>query len=138
VGKIAKLNADHTAPLPARQHKPGEIVHGLSRAINIGKIDGRTRLGQSVKALKRELRDYVGMPTIASELLIDVICYKVLRLYGYQRVMLMSPNAKEAHHYLPMANSLRLDLQALQSMAKAPAPPSLQAYIASKYGKEDK
>lgn|GEM_PF-6712934 len=91
---------------------------GLYTEIDIDAIDGRTRTGKTVKGLKAGLRDYVGNPTPASELLIHRIVYKTIKLSLYEASSLTMLTNEESAHYLPMSNSLRLDLRELAELAK--------------------
>ena len=67
----------------------------------------------------------MGGSTTASELLISRICYKTIKLSLYEASSLTSLVNVESAHYLPMSNSLRLDLQALAELAKKQPPGDL-------------
>jgi hypothetical protein len=116
--------------LQPRNSKRISLKHGLY--LDIGTIDGRTRLGKTISALRRQLRDSVGVSTPGNELLIQRIIYKSIRLGLYEGTRLSRFEDKDAAHYLPMANSLRLDLLALAQMKgeKSPWTTSIQDVVA--------
>jgi len=106
--------------------------HGLF--LDVSKIDGRTRLGRTVKGIKDALREYKGEPTIVSEMLIHRIVFKAVRLTLHEISVLKDPSIVESDAYLPMANSLRLDLQALEKMADSgKKAPDLDEYLKTAY-----
>ena len=114
-------------PLPTRTSR---LKHHFYTKLDLSGIDKRTKLGRSIKALRRELREYVGEPSIGSEILIQRIIFKVIKLAQYEMVSLVNAYTDEAQHYLPMANSLRLDIQALQKMAgNKSKTPDLSRYL---------
>lgn len=119
-----------------KRNKPPWAGSGFYREIDIESLDARTYLGKSVQLLKSELRAYVGQSNAATELLISRITYKVIKLSLYEAACLQNPENREAPHYLPMANSLRLDLQALAGMAGQAKPPDLEDYLRGEYGKD--
>jgi hypothetical protein len=81
-------------------------------------MDGRSRIVKTLRYLQEQLREYVGNANIVSELLIQRISYKAVRLSMYEVSMIQDPNPVDARHYLPFANSLRMDLQALEKIAE--------------------
>ena len=105
---------------------------GLYIKVDAEALDGRTTVAKLIKELKHGLQDYVGESTIASELLIQRIIYKHIRLSAYENAFIEHPKNEEKQHYLPMANSLRLDLIALQQLAGESEPPNLKSYIAER------
>lgn len=107
--------------------------HGLY--MDPADIDGRTRLGRTIRGIKDALREYKGESSIVSEMLIDRIVYKAIRLCLYEVNVLKDPNMVESDAYLPMANSLRLDLQALEKMVgTGKKAPDLNEYLKNVYG----
>ena len=102
--------------------------------MDLTSIDGRTKVGKAINGLKSHLRDFVGEATPATEILIQRIAYKTVRLGLYEVAFLSSPGTKEKDHYLPMSNSLRLDLQALQMLSAKPKSPDLEQNIKQAYG----
>lgn len=109
------------------KHEPGKaITHGLRAYIDMAAIDKRTKLGKAISALKDQLRNFVGEPTPISELLIQRITYKSIKLSLYESYALSELSNSEANVYLPMANSLRLDLQALAQLAGKSKAPSYE------------
>lgn len=126
------------ARIPGMKVRGIPYTHGLYTEIDINTIDRRTKLGITIKNLQKQLREYVGQTTTASELLIHRVVYKTIKLSLYESFSLENIEHKEADHYLPMANSLRLDLVALASMAGKPKAPDLNEYINAKYGDNKK
>ena len=108
--------------------------HGLY--IDVANIKRNTRAGVAIDTIKKALREWVGEGTAGTELLIQRIAYKVVRLSMYEASRYDDPDLDEAAIYLPMSNSLRLDLAALSSMAGRGRPPDLQEYLEQVYGKE--
>jgi len=88
-------------------------------------------------ALQERLRDFVGVSNAVTDLLIHRILYKSLRLSMYETSKILDDPFQEADHYLPMSNSLRLDLTALASMAGKKRPPSLDDYLQENYGENN-
>lgn len=124
---------DEKAPtVRSTKHRFARVKHGLYLQLN--GIDGRTRLGKTVAALRDVLREYVGSPTPVTELLVQRICYKSLRLGLYEASRLADLGEAEVDHYLPMSNSLRHDLALLATMAGKPKAPNLKKYIQATYG----
>jgi len=107
----------------------GPEIHGLYRQIDLETLDGRTRLGKAAKEVKAELKAYVGRGTIVTDMLIDQIVYKLLRLKLYQARNVYNAKDFEAAHFLPLSNSLRLDLQELSRQVGQGRPPSLDEYL---------
>ena len=57
---------------------------GLYTRIEENALDGRTTVAKLIKELKNGLQEYVGETTIASEMLIQRIIYKHIRLSAYE------------------------------------------------------
>jgi len=96
---------------------------GLYRKIEEGQLDGRTQTAKLVKALTAELQHYVKVqtgeePSVAVQVLIQRIVYKHVRLSNYENATVTSDKHTEAQHYIPFANSLRLDLAQLMTIVK--------------------
>ena len=111
---------------------------GFHACFELENIDLNSKIGRSMIALKNYLREYVVQNNILSELLIGRITYKVLKLVMYESACLKNPQNTEAPHYLPMTNSLRLDLRSLADLAGETKPPDLSDYLAMKNAKEVK
>jgi hypothetical protein len=109
---------------------------GLYTQLDEQNLDGRTTLAKLVKELGQELNEYVGNRSIVSDILIQRIIFKHIRLASYESKFIENPDSEEKQHYLPMANSLRLDLQALAGLAGKSKPPDLGKYIETNYSKE--
>jgi hypothetical protein len=134
--KIQNGNETKTTALSIIKRRKGHAKHGLYLTIDLSGIDSRTKTGRMIKGLKKELRLFVGDTSTASELLIHRIVYKTIKLSLYETTSLMNPQNSEAGHYLPMANSLRLDLQALAGMAGQKKAPDLQGYLDAIYNEK--
>lgn len=107
---------------------------GLYQKLDINQLDGRTGIAKTIRALTSELENYVGEITAPAQMLIQRIVYKHLRLSQYENSTIEDPKNVEAQHYIPLANSLRLDLLSLKEMAAQKAPqPDLQGYIKGNY-----
>ena len=130
---MAKNKPKGIVALELKSGKAKYVKHGLY--LDVKAIDGRTRLGKTITALKKELSDFVGKPTIVSELLVQRITYKSIKLLLYESTQLHKFKTGEADNYLPMANSLRLDLQVLAQLAKKPKAPNLDEYLGARYTK---
>ena len=102
---------------------------GFYGQLDLEKLDNRTSVAKAVKSLRESLREYVGDGNIISELLISQIIYKAIKLHFYTTACLQDLQNVEAPHFLPLANSLRLDLAELQKMAGQSKPPSLDDYL---------
>jgi len=127
-----------TNVIPYKNRPDIKFKHGLRCELDLANIDGRTRLGKTISWLKTELYNFVGINTVASELLINQIIYKTIKLNFYTKTKLQNISNEEANHYLPLSNSLRLDLMALSQLSGKPKPPDLQDYIRTTYGSKDK
>jgi hypothetical protein len=103
---------------------------GFYQDLDIENLDNRTIIGKTVQNLKLALREYVGnSPSIVTDLIISRIVYKCIKLSLYETQCLQDPQNIEAQHYLPMANSLRLDLESLAKQAGEAKPLSLDDYL---------
>jgi len=132
MGKKKRRKAGEGELVRTTMHRFSRVKHGLYLQLN--GIDGRTRLGKTVIALRDVLREYVGESTPVTELLVQRICYKSLRLGLYEASQLVNLEEAEVDHYLPMANSLRHDLALLATMAGKPKAPNLNEYLKTHYG----
>lgn len=110
-----------------------QTKHRLYCEIDINKLDKRTRAGQAIIAMGDRLRDFVCVNNAVTDMLIQRILYKSLRLSMYETSKIFDDQFQEADHYLPMANSLRLDLAALAGMAGKPKAPDLNDYLKRVY-----
>ena len=126
-----KENRKKKNKLPKRKHR-------FYCGIDLDYIDMRTTLGQTVKALRQELRAFVGEANVLTDVLCHRIIYKAIKLSMYETAKLLRESPDEAKHYLPMANSLRLDLLALSNLAGKPQPPDLNNYLKEVYGSQAK
>ena len=106
--------------------------------LNLEKLDGRTAPARAKKEILNALRDYVGNVSILHEILIHEICYKTIRLGEYEITKLTDGKGMdEADHYIPLSNSLRLDIQQLERMVdKNQRAPDLTEYVKKAYGKK--
>jgi len=99
-----------------RGKKQNRYLHGLHIDLRPKDLDGRTVPGQMVKVLGRYLREYIGQSTAASEVLINRIVFKAVKLSIYESHCFSQPLKDLDPFYLPMTNSLRQDLIALGQM----------------------
>lgn len=106
-------------------------VHGLYSKLDLSTIDGRTRLGKIANNIRSDLQEYVGDGTAISGILIEQILYKFIRISMYQANQLTIEDYSEKQHYIPLSNSLRLDLQELARQAGEAKPPSLEDYLSN-------
>lgn len=124
------LKRNSELPNPPEEIKREYRQTGLYKITDERSLDGRTTTAKVIRELKRELQEYVGQPTITAELLIQRIIYKHIRLSQYENAFVENPKSEEKMHYLPMSNSLRLDLQTLKDMVgQKKQPPDLQGYL---------
>lgn len=118
--------AQNTREMESRKERDTVKRHGFYMSLE--NVDGRTCLGKAIKRLRERLREYVEEATPATEILIERILYKSIRISLYEANRLNNP-AKESDHYLPMSNSLRLDLQVLSQLAGRVKSPSLDEIL---------
>jgi hypothetical protein len=104
-------------------------THGLYKKIDLSTLDGRTKLGRAAKEIQTDLQNFVGKGNVVTDLLITQIIYKALRLQLYQGNNFDNPKDSEVAHFIPLSNSLRLDLQELARLAGEARPPSLDDYL---------
>jgi hypothetical protein len=97
--------------------------------LDLDNLDNRTNVAKAVRSLQEALREYTGAVSVLSEILINQIIYKAVKLHFYTASCLQDLQNVEAPHYLPMANSLRLDLEALAKQAGSSKPLSLEEYL---------
>jgi hypothetical protein len=101
------------------------------------KLDGRTKLAQSIRFLKEELIKYVGgAPSIVESILIDRAVHKTIKAHIYETNFFSNEDQGSKEHYLALVNSLRLDLQALGLSKKTGSLPALTDYLEGKKGIE--
>jgi hypothetical protein len=108
--------------------------------MNLEKLDKRTNEGKVVKQVLVMLREFIGIENInpLTEMLCHQITYKFVRLSMHQATMLSNRESKESAYYLPMSNSLRLDIGMLQQLIGTTQKlPDLSEYISKKYGKKN-
>jgi hypothetical protein len=116
--------------IPEAPEKREYKLTGLYRQVDERNLDGRTKMAKVIRELKKELQAYIGEPTVATEMLLQRIIYKHLRLSAYENAFIENPENEEKQHYIPLANSLRLDLQTLKDIAgQKKQPPNLAGYL---------
>lgn len=132
---MAKRNSLSKNNKPKPWHNTPKPWHGSGfyGDLDIENLDNRTIIGKTVANLKHALREYAGpSPSIAVELIISRITYKCIKLSLYETACLQDPQNIEAQHYLPMANSLRLDLESLaKQVGEVNKLPSLDEFISN-------
>lgn len=81
------------------------------------RVDGRSRLGKHLKALKRSLvADLANNVTTAQQILIDRISYKVMTVHYIEQALARGHGEGKQHifdSYVSLSNSLRADLSLL-------------------------
>jgi hypothetical protein len=115
--------------------------NGLQVALRLDKIDSRTKIGKTVKALYGFLFEYLGGPDHASApaiILVDRIVFKSVKLLLYEKNHLEEILEDTPRQYLSLSNSLRSDLSLLAQFAgQKPTTPELMDYLRKEYGKSD-
>jgi len=101
-------------PLASGRGRIMQLKHGLF--LELKDVDHRTKLGRSLKSLKNHLREYVGNPNPATELLIQRIAYKAIKLGLYESSALADLQNSESAQYLPLSESMRRDLLTLRDL----------------------
>lgn len=123
--------------MPGVKGNKNALKHGLR--MDLSKLDGRTAPARAVKQILKELREYVGEGTVATELLLHRIAYKCVKLSMYEATKIDDMTAEESPAYIPLANSLRLDIQQLEKMVGSGSKaPDLQSYLSQNYGEASK
>jgi hypothetical protein len=104
-----------------------------SRLLARGSVDGRSREGRYLAALKTELNHHVGgNPSIAERLLIDRLAQVALRLQLFDEKMAAGElTDHDARVYGALHNALRLMLREVGVKPSAQPPLSLADYIAT-------
>jgi hypothetical protein len=123
--------------LALKNKKKKSYKSGLRLRLEYDTLDGRTSTAKAVKAIRNDLRGFVGESNAAAEILISRISYKVLKLTLYELTSLQNLKNDELPHYLPLSNSCRLDLIALAQLAGKPKPMDLNAYLEKNYANKD-
>lgn len=123
------------------------LRHGawsLKRALDLGKLDGRSEAGQALKRLRTQLEtDLGGVENLSAQerILLDRIVKKVLIVemlesYSLSRRSIFKRNGELigalGRHYLSFCESLRRDLVAVGLSRRAKGVPSLSAYLAAR------
>jgi hypothetical protein len=123
--------------LAMKRKKIRHYKTGLHIELSYGQLDGRTSVAKNIKVIRESLREYVGKVSAAADILITRISYKAVKLALYELNALQDLKNYEAGYYIPLSNSLRLDLQALANLADKPKPPDLDGYLKEFYGSND-
>lgn len=123
-----KIENESSKTSQIQRFKPAK--HGLFAIFNEAKLDGRTRLGKTVRFLRKELTKHCGgNPSISERILIDRIIQKTIKCHLYEMGLLGNPGQGAKDHYLALANSLRHDLQALGIKKRADGYMGLKDYL---------
>lgn len=108
-------------------------THGLFIQLGKVKIDGRTKLGKTIAFLRKEFTNHLGGNlNICERILVDRAISKVIKSQLYELGFLENPDQKSRDHYLALANSLRLDLQALGIKRRGGEVMDLGQYLKTK------
>ena len=108
---------------------PGEGPH--SRLVARGVVDGRSRIGRAIAALRRQLTDHLGAggaPTVTEKALVDRACWLWIHtaLFDRQVAETGQPMSdRDRRSYLAFSNSLCRCLAQLGMKAPPPPPPTL-------------
>lgn len=94
------------------------VKHGLFQRIDIDGIDGRTKLAKMAKEIEATFTDYGRHDSPEAAVLIKQITQKILRLEIFYANMEPSGSLDLPPAFLPLTNSLRLDMQRLADLAK--------------------
>lgn len=114
-------------------------LHGLYVSLpKTMKIDGRSKFGKAILQLRTSLTADLGSDISTQEsLIVDRVVFKVLRLCSFEAFILKDEGGteteKQGREYLAMANSLRLDLQALGLERREQKIEDLQSYLNKNY-----
>jgi hypothetical protein len=115
-----------------------QLIHGLYFRPEKHKIDYRTRLGKSLKAVTEALLSQFPAPApVVAQLLAQRTSFKLLRAASFENFILQNPQEAPTlnadQDYLKLTASIRADIQTLFTMAKQGGPekeaPDLQAYL---------
>ena len=106
------------------------VLHGAQSQFSLSSLDGRTRLARTWQAVESELVSALGGdPTPQQRILIGRVCFKLLRCHLYEAAFLNGRGKPQEEKYLALANSLRLDLQALGLERREKRVVDLNAYL---------
>lgn len=127
-------------------------THGawtLKRALDLGKLDGRSEAGQAIKRLRMQLEaDLGGADTLSTQerLLVDRIVKKALIIealesYSLSRKSIFKRNGELigalGRHYLSYTEALRRDLLAVGLQRRTRDVPSLTDYLSARAAAND-
>lgn len=97
------------------------------------RLDKRTKLAKTISFLKKSLRAHLGGEcSIVQEILIDRAVHKLVKVMLYENGVIANPDQGSRDYYIALANSLRLDLQALGIEGKQKDLVTLPEYIKQK------
>jgi hypothetical protein len=115
-----------------------QLIHGLYFRPEKHKVDYRTRLGKTLKAVTAALLEQFPSPApVIAQLLAQRTAFKLVRAANFESFVLQQPQEAPAlnadQDYIKLTASIRADIQALFAMAKQGGPekeiPDLQAYL---------
>jgi hypothetical protein len=115
-----------------------QLIHGLYFRLEKHKVDYRTRLGKTLKAVTAALLEqFPSPPPVAAQLLAQRTAFKLVRAANFEAFMLkeaqVAPALNADQDYLKLTASIRADIQTLFVMSKQGGPgkeiPDLQAYL---------
>ncbi|MFZ5447888.1 MAG: hypothetical protein ACOZFS_04535 [Thermodesulfobacteriota bacterium] len=117
-----------------------QLTHGLYFRPEKHKVDYRTRLGKTLKAVTAALLEqFPSPPPVAAQLLAQRTAFKLVRAANFEAFMLQEPQAggptlNADQDYLKLTASIRADIQALFVMSKQGSGlekevPDLQTYL---------
>jgi hypothetical protein len=130
-----------TSKLRPKKEPDAKVRHGvwsLDRLLRED-LDGRLKIVKHRDQLECDLVDYIGKENLTPPLLslIKRIVHKEIVLQHGEKMALLGKFNLADKSYTCLANSLRLDLQALETMLRQRRPKplkSLEEYVAETYG----
>jgi hypothetical protein len=115
-----------------------QLTHGLYFRPEKHKVDYRTRLGKTLKAVTAALLEQFPSPApVIAQLLAQRTAFKLVRAASFETFLLQqiqeAPSLSADQDYLKLTASIRADIQTLFAMAKQGGPekeaPDLQTYL---------
>jgi hypothetical protein len=137
--------ADTTGKLRPPKTEDKRVAHGVWSLDKLLRedLDGRLKIVKRRDQLECDLIAYIGEDNLTPPLLslVKRIVHKEIVLQHGEKMALLGKFNLADKSYTCLANSLRLDLQALETMLRQRRPrplKSLEEYVAETYGDKDK
>ncbi len=120
-------------PEQKRIRKHRKRIGVYSSDTTLKNIDERTVEGKLISTITQELYTHVGgNPTVAEQLLIQIISLKAMRVSLYAKLLIEGSAQDTEDRFLTLSNSLRNDLNLLGIKATKQEAPALHQYIEGK------